>query len=83
MFRAMPKTVDFHLYVHARFMSGDTVMRTTYDMFIMEIPSEHQKLTQSWFNISPPSTTLGQHETNIGSTSHVCWVCICEEQNRE
>ena len=33
---------------------------------------ETHTLTQDWINVGPPSTTPGQHWTNIGSTSRVC-----------
>ena len=36
-------------------------------------PSKHETLNQCWFNVGPPSTTLGQQQTNIGSASGVCW----------
>ena len=28
-------------------------------------------LTQCWFDVGPPSSTLAQHQTNIESMSHV------------
>ena len=34
-------------------------------------PSRHTTLNQCWFNVGPPSTTLDQRLTNIGSTSFV------------
>ena len=36
-------------------------------------PSKHDTLTQCWAAVGPPSTTLGQHQTIIGSTCRVCW----------
>ena len=40
-------------------------------------PSRHKTLSQRWFDVGPPSTTLDQRQTNIDSTPCVCWVaCI-------
>ena len=36
-------------------------------------PSQRETLYQCWFSVGPPSTTSGQHWTNIGSMSRVCW----------
>ena len=36
--------------------------------------NKHKSLNKRWFDIDPPSTTLNQHQINIGSTSCVCWV---------
>ena len=41
-------------------------------------PNKHEALTQCYFNFGPTSKTAGQHYNNIGSTSRVCWECICE-----
>ena len=38
--------------------------------------SKHNTLAQFWCDVSPPSTTLAQHHTNIGWTSHVCWLIV-------
>ena len=35
--------------------------------------SKHETSTQCWTNIGPPSTTLAQHWSNIGSMSRACW----------
>ena len=46
-------------------------------------PSKHETLTQSWIDVGTPSATLGQHESNIGSTplfflgSLLCIPIIC------
>ena len=32
-------------------------------------PNEQETLTLRWFHSGPPSTTLAQHETSVGSTS--------------
>ena len=37
-------------------------------------PSRHKTLIQCRFNGGPPSTTLDQRQTDIDSTSCVCWV---------
>ena len=34
--------------------------------------SKHETLSQCCFNVGPPSSTLGQHYTIIGSTSRAC-----------
>ena len=34
---------------------------------------KHETMTQCWFDVGPSSTTLAQHQTNIGSTSRACW----------
>ena len=36
-------------------------------------PGNHETFPRCWFNVGPPSTTSGQHWTNIGWTSRVCW----------
>ena len=36
-------------------------------------PSQHHSLTHCWWNVGPPSLTLAQHCTNIGSVYPVCW----------
>ena len=36
-------------------------------------PSKHGTLIQCCSNVVPPSTTLGQHWSNIGSMGRVCW----------
>ena len=33
-------------------------------------PGRHEALKSSWFNAGPPSSTLTQHLTNMGSTSY-------------
>ena len=38
-----------------------------------EPPSRHNTLYQCWFNVGP--TSLDQRQTNIDSTSCVCWDC--------
>ena len=35
--------------------------------------STHDTLSQRWFDVGPPSATLAQHQTNIGSKCRVCW----------
>ena len=39
----------------------------------MACPRKDEKLTQCWFNVGPPSTTVGRHWASIGSLSYVCW----------
>ena len=34
--------------------------------------SKPETLNQCWFNVGPASKTVGQHQTNIGSTSNAC-----------
>ena len=41
-------------------------------------PNKHDALTQCWFYVWPPSATLAQRKTSIGSRRGVCWVVICE-----
>ena len=36
-------------------------------------PSKHEALAQCWANDGPSSTTLAQHQPNIGPTPRVCW----------
>ena len=36
-------------------------------------PSKHDTLNHCWFDVGPASATLGQHQTNIGSTYRVHW----------
>ena len=36
-------------------------------------PSKHETFSQCWFDVGPSSSTLAQHCTNIGWTSHVSW----------
>ena len=45
-------------------------------LYGMEIPSKHETLTQCCFDVGPTSKTVGQHQSNIGSMSRVCWVSI-------
>ena len=40
----------------------------------------HKTLAQCWFNVGSPSATLAQHQTNIGSTLLVCWMCELQFQ---
>ena len=35
--------------------------------------SKHETLARRWFAVGPTSQTLGQQQTNLGPTSHVCW----------
>ena len=35
--------------------------------------SKHRTFSQCWYTVGLSSTTLGQHYTNIGWTSRVCW----------
>ena len=35
---------------------------------------KHEKLIQYWFNVGSASQKVSQHQANVGSTSHVCWV---------
>ena len=37
------------------------------------ILNQHETLTQCCVNVGPPSTTLTQHYSSIGSASRVCW----------
>ena len=37
-------------------------------------PNKHDALTQCWFYVGPPSATLAQRKTSIGSMRRVCWV---------
>ena len=36
-------------------------------------PNKHDALTQCWFYVGPPSVTLAQRKTSIGSIRGVCW----------
>ena len=36
-------------------------------------PNKHETSTQCWANVGPPSTTLAQHWSSIGSMSRVYW----------
>ena len=36
-------------------------------------PSKHEALTQCCFDVGPPSSTAGQHQSSIGSMPRVCW----------
>ena len=38
----------------------------------VSLPRKHETVTQCWFNVGPPSTTSGQHWTNIGSMYRLC-----------
>ena len=38
--------------------------------------SKHETLTRCWFDAGPPSATLEQHQTNIGSTRRAGWVAM-------
>ena len=38
------------------------------------VACKHETLNQCRFDVSPPSTTLAQHQINIGSRSRVCFV---------
>ena len=38
------------------------------------LPSKHEALAQCWADVGPSSTTLAQHQPNIGPTPRVCWV---------
>ena len=46
--------------------------RLQYNMY-MFYPSRHKTLNQRWLDAGPPSKTLDQRQTNIESTSCVCW----------
>ena len=49
------------------------------------VPSIHNTLIRCWFNVGPASQTLGQHYSNIGSTSLVCrliMICIVRVNTR-
>ena len=35
--------------------------------------SKHEKFTHCWYKVGPASQTVGQHCTNNGQTSRVCW----------
>ena len=39
-------------------------------------PGKYELLTQSWFNVGPPSVTPAWHQIIIGPTSRVCWEYI-------
>ena len=43
---------------------------------LCDYTSRHETLNQCWFHVGPPSTTLAQHEHNIGATTRVCWRVI-------
>ena len=43
------------------------------DMLAAGPPSKHEALNQCWINFGPLSTTLAQHQTNIGLIPRVCW----------
>ena len=51
----------FHTY-HLQCLAGE-----------LAHPDKQKTLIKCWFNVGPPSTTVAQHLTNIGSMSHVCW----------
>ena len=36
------------------------------------IPSKHEALANCWADVGPSSTTLAQHQPNIGPTPRVC-----------
>ena len=36
-------------------------------------PSKHEALAQCWADVGPSSTTLAQHQPNIGPIPRVCW----------
>ena len=40
--------------------------------------SKHKTLTQCCFDVGPPSTTLAQHQNNIGPMSCVCWDVVSD-----
>ena len=42
-------------------------------MWLVNTPSQHETLTQCWFNAVPPSATLAQPQTSTDSTPRVCW----------
>ena len=42
------------------------------------LPHKHDALTQCWYYVGPPSATLAQRKTSIGSMRGVCWVVICK-----
>ena len=40
-----------------------------------------RQLNHCWFDVGPTSQTVAQHQTNIGSTSPVCWVTASIKNN--
>ena len=38
-------------------------------------PSKHETFNHSGYNVGPASKTMGQHCTNNGWTSRICWDC--------
>ena len=41
-----------------------------------QLPSKHEALAQCWADVGPSSTTLAQHQPNIGPAPRVCWVYV-------
>ena len=40
------------------------------------LPGVHETPTQCWIVVGPPSATLAQHWSSVGSASRVCWNSI-------
>ena len=56
--------------------SIDDILRPTLRLHGF-LPNKHDALTRCWFYVRPPSATLAQRKTSIGSRRGVCWVVIC------
>ena len=72
--RYRPKSIRMSQWVGPRDKPG-------YQIYL---PSRHKALAQCCADVSPLSTTLAQHEPNIGTTTRVCWTAdfICDVPHR-
>ena len=75
-------TIDGILWILNVLYLGLDALKYAINYFLvysLSLSSKQETSTQCWTNVDPPSTTLAQHWTNIGSMSLVCWVyaCLC------
>ena len=57
-------------------------MQPTLCASLTSLPTRHDTSIQCWTNVGPPSTTLAQHCSNIGSMCRVCWISCTGETKR-
>ena len=48
------------------------MLPSRYHGYVEDITANPVTLSLCWFNVEPPSATMAQHWTNIGSVSRVC-----------
>ena len=76
---ALQRTIDEHTQNSSRYGVRISTNTTHYNCIGGLHPSKHDTSIQCWTNAGPPSTTLAQHYSSIGSMCRVCWGIIMYE----